>query len=460
MTLDTTNELHTQIQYRLIESLSVSERRHRELVESLREIVFKCDQSGCFTFLNRAWAETLGYSKAESLNRPLVSFLDPEDLERGQQLMAQLHNQQPAIGEELRFRHQAGTIVWLELSAHLNQENQLSGSLTNITDRKQAEAALQEANEALEVRVEQRTAELKTTLQELQRTQAQLVQTEKMSSLGQLVAGIAHEINNPVGFISGNLAHLHHYAHAMLRAIALHQRYNSGLPPSAQAELEALDLEFVMDDLPKMLLSMDIGSERIRQIVLSLRNFSRLDEAEFKAVNIHDGIDSTLMILQHRLKAQPNRPGIQMLKAYGDLPPVECYAGQLNQVFMNLLANAIDALESACLPRPSENGHPRPPDWLPTLTISTAVQAADSGFMVDSVVIRISDNGTGMPETVSRRIFEPFFTTKPIGQGTGMGLSISYQIVAEGHGGQLQCRSTPGQGTEFLIQIPLKQPNA
>jgi two-component system, NtrC family, sensor kinase len=297
-------------------------------------------------------------------------------------------------------------------------------------------------------------------LQELQRTQAQLVQTEKMSSLGQLVAGIAHEINNPVGFISGNLEHLNYYAHALLRAIALHQQHNSGLPPSAQAELEALDLEFVMDDLPKLLLSMDVGSERIRQIVLSLRNFSRLDEAEFKAVNIHEGIDSTLMILQHRLKTHPNRPGIQVLKAYGDLPPVECYAGQLNQVFMNLLANAIDALESACLPRPSGNAHPRPPDWLPTLTISTAVQAADSGFTVDSVVIRISDNGTGMPETVSRRIFEPFFTTKPIGQGTGMGLSISYQIVAEGHGGQLQCWSTPGQGTEFLIQIPLKQPIA
>jgi two-component system, NtrC family, sensor kinase len=291
------------------------------------------------------------------------------------------------------------------------------------------------------------------------------VQTEKMSSLGLLVAGVAHEINNPVSFIYGNLTYANEYVHDLLKAIALYRQHSAGMTASIQAELEALDLDFLMDDLPKLLSSMKVGSDRIRQIVLSLRNFSRLDEAEFKAVDIHEGVDSTLMILQHRLKAHNNNPDIQVIKEYGDLPLVECYAGQLNQVFMNLLTNAIDALEELSC-RPSNalgqkvDAKKQPADWLPTITISTAFNAADSLLHGAAVVIQIKDNGVGMPETVSSRIFEPFFTTKPIGQGTGMGLSISYQIVTEGHGGILQCLSQPDQGTEFLIKIPLTQPDA
>jgi len=461
---DMTNELHTQIQYRLIEKLSESERRYRELVESLREIVFKCDQSGCFTFLNRAWTETLGYSTAESLDRPITFFLHPDDYDRGLQLLVQLQKQQVVISEELRFQHQTGAIVWLELSAHSSALDERAGSLTNITDRKRAEAALQEANEALEMRVEQRTAELKQAMQDLQRTQAQLVQTEKMSSLGQLVAGVAHEINNPVNFIYGNLTHANEYVHDLLKAITLYRQHDASITPAVQAELETLDLEFLMEDLPKLLSSMKVGSDRIRQIVLSLRNFSRLDEAEFKAVDIHEGVDSTLMILQHRLKAHNNNPGIQIIKEYGDLPLVECYAGQLNQVFMNLLTNAIDALEELSC-RPSNvlgqkvDSKKQSADWLPTITIRTAFNAADPLLHQPGVVIQIKDNGAGMSEAVSSRVFEPFFTTKPIGQGTGMGLSISYQIVAERHGGVLQCLSKPDQGTEFLIKIPLTQPD-
>lgn len=291
-----------------------------------------------------------------------------------------------------------------------------------ITERQQAEAELQQA------------------LKDLQKTQIQLIQSEKMSSLGQLVAGVAHEINNPVNFIYGNLQHADDYTQQLLQLIKLYQNYYPYPEPEIQKAKEEADIEYLTEDLPKMLTSMKIGAKRIREIVLSLRIFSRLDEAEFKTADLHEGIDSTLLILQHRIKAQNDRPQIQIVKEYGEIPQIQCFAGQMNQVFMNLLANAIDALEEGFQKELCPN---------PLIRIS-------SEQVNENAVIRIADNGAGIPEEIQSRLFDPFFTTKPIGKGTGMGLSISYQIITEKHGGSLECISSPGQGAEFVIAIPIR----
>jgi len=296
-----------------------------------------------------------------------------------------------------------------------------------------------------EALLEKQSCELEQALKDLKRTQTQLVQAEKMSSLGQLVAGIAHEINNPVNFIHGNLNHVQDYAQNLLDFVQLYQSHYPNPTPEIQIEAEEIDLEFIQTDLPKILDSMKMGTDRIRQIVLSLRNFSRMDEAEFKTVDIHEGIDSTLLILQHRLKDKPESPSIQVIRNYGDLPLVACYPGQLNQAFMNILANAIDALEEVNTKRTYEEIRENPSQ----ITIETSL--VDS----TSVKISISDNGIGMPESVQQRIFDPFFTTKAVGKGTGMGMSISHQIITEKHGGRLDCFSTPGKRTEFMIQIPV-----
>nr|RNJ67060.1 MAG: HAMP domain-containing protein [Leptolyngbya sp. IPPAS B-1204] len=328
-----------------------------------------------------------------------------------------------------------------ELAKSFNQmAQQLRASFGAL---EQANRELEQANEELETRVHARTEELFSALQDLRRTQAQLVQTEKMSSLGQMIAGIAHEINNPVNFIHGNLNHARDYIRDLLAAVQLYQKHY----PSPDAEIvqhsEDVDLDFLTGDLPKLLDSMQEGTRRIREIVLSLRNFSRLDEAEKKHADIHEGIDSTLLILQHRLKPRLERPGIEVIKQYGQLPLVECYPGPLNQVFMNILANAIDALEpylqfTSSVSRPA------------TITITTST-------VQDQVWICIADNGMGMTEATRSKLFDPFFTTKPVGQGTGLGLSISYQIVTEQHHGSLSCTSAPGEGTEFVIAIPIRQ---
>lgn len=291
---------------------------------------------------------------------------------------------------------------------------------------------LKNSYHTLEQKVQERT-------QELRDTQAQLIQSEKMSSLGQLVAGIAHEVNNPANFIHGNLSHLSQYTQDLLELVQLYQKYYPHPVSEIQAKCEEVDLEFLIEDLSKLLYSMKVGSERIRDIVKSLRNFSRLDEADFKSVDIHEGIESTLMILQNRLKARHQHPGIEAIKEYGNLPLIECYAGQLNQVFMNILTNALDALDE------------REQEETKTIRISTTL------YNSELVRICIADNGCGMTEEVKKRLFDPFFTTKPVGKGTGMGMSISYQIVTKKHQGQLWCRSEPGEGTEFWIEIPLHQ---
>ncbi|GET36926.1 GAF domain-containing protein [Microseira wollei] len=288
---------------------------------------------------------------------------------------------------------------------------------------------------------QQQAEQISQTLRDLQDTQTQLIQTEKMSSLGQLVAGIAHEINNPVNFIYGNIAYVREYAESLLNLLELYQQHYPNPALEIQDLADAIDVKFIAEDLPKLLSSMKMGTERIRQLVLSLRNFSRLDEADMKPVNIHEGLESTLLILQPRLKAKPDSPNIEIVKEYGELPQVECYAGQLNQVFMNVLNNAIDALEQSAVNQEITD--------TPTIRIQTFV-------FEESAVICISDNGSGMPEAVKARIFDPFFTTKPVGKGTGLGLSISYQIVVNKHCGVFKCTSEPGKGTQFWIEIPIK----
>ncbi len=309
--------------------------------------------------------------------------------------------------------------------------------------------------------------ELHQALEDLKKAEVQLIQSEKMSSLGQMVAGVAHEINNPVNFIHGNLNYLQDYVKDLLELVKMYQQEYPSPSLALQEAIEEIDLEFLAEDLPQILNSMRIGTERIREIVQTLRNFSRLDEAHMKSVDIHSGIDSTLLILRDRLRAKPGHPTISVIKEYGDLPEVECYPGQLNQVFMNLLANAIDALENAI-----ETGviaQRSPTIWIRTEVkrgtvnqdISVNAQEQYSSRVIvpssDRAMIRIIDNGSGIPDPIQRRLFDPFFTTKPVGKGTGLGLSISYQIVINKHSGTLDCLSTPGDGTEFVISLPLRQ---
>ena len=322
-----------------------------------------------------------------------------------------------------------------------------------IVERQSVELALKKAKDNLEIRVEERTAELKRqtqqleqTLSELKQTQSQLIQSEKMSSLGQLVAGVAHEINNPVNFIYGNIAPARDYVNSLLELADSYQENYPNPQPKVKEKLKTIDLDFIKKDLPKILVSMKTGADRIRDIVKSLRIFSRLDEAEMKLADIHEGIDSTLMILQNRLKPKPDSSGIQVIKKYGDLPKIECYPGQLNQVFMNIIANAIDAFEE------EENKMPLlavGQDKISTIEIYTKM--LDSAW----VEIRIANNGPEIRESVIKQLFDPFFTTKSVGKGTGLGLSISYQIITERHQGQLLCISAPGKGAEFIIKIPI-----
>ena len=297
----------------------------------------------------------------------------------------------------------------------------------------------------VEIKLKQQAEELEKSLFELQRTQAQLIHSEKMSSLGQMVAGIAHEINNPVSFVYGNLIPASTYFQDLLGLVELYQEYYPHPPVAIQQEIETVELDFLKQDLAKLLESMQEGTRRIKEIVISLRNFSRLDESEFKKVNIHDGIDSTLMILRNRLKAKPNRPEIAVAKQYATLPLVDCYPSQLNQVFMNILSNAIDALdeynETLCAEQ-LEN-------------YSSCIHIYTETISENRIAIRIADNGPGISRDIQARLFEPFFTTKDIGNGTGLGLSISYQIIVDKHAGKLSCQSRPGQGTEFLIEIPI-----
>lgn len=350
---------------------------------------------------------------------------------------------------ELKGRRRSGGLFPAEITVaflRTRREDCYTLIIRDITLRKQAETAMQLA-EAKDIEARK----LEKTLKELQATQMQLVHSEKMSSLGQLVAGVAHEINNPINFIYGNLSYVDEYVNDLMELIATYQAENLGHESAViRQKLKSVDLDYLAHDLPKILKSMRGGTERITEIVQSLKEFSHLGGAHIKRVDLHQGLESTLVILGGKLKSKGDRPAIEVLRDYGDLPKVECYPGQLNQVFMNLLTNAIDAIEEKW-----ETQKPEFPEALPTFHPQIIIRTE---FIAgDRVQLHFTDNGIGIPEHVKRRIHDPFFTTKPVGKGTGLGMSISYQIIVERHHGKLSCISTPGQCTRFMIEIPIEQ---
>ncbi|NEP09608.1 MAG: response regulator [Symploca sp. SIO2C1] len=372
---------------------------------------------------------------------------------------------------ELDFRivRPDGSIRYIEAKGEpiLNEWGQLRkffGVAQDITQRKQVEEALRQS----EARERDKATQLELTLNELKRTQSQLVQSEKMSSLGQMVAGVAHEINNPISFIYGNLDPASKYFQDLIDLIQFYQQTYPNPTPEIEELTEEIELDFLVSDWQKLIHSMQVGAERIREIVSSLKNFSRQSESALKPVDIHEGIDNTLLILQHRLRAVGNHSSIEVIKEYGQLPLVSCYASELNQVFMNLLSNAIDALAPPFAKnslselmvnrkwsiKPNKKQSLNPKIWISTKKTGIKLPHQTSQIL-EKVVIRIADNGPGINEQVIHRIFEPFFTTKPVGSGTGLGLSISYQIVVERHRGKLSCFSVEGQGTEFIVEIPV-----
>lgn len=316
-----------------------------------------------------------------------------------------------------------------------------------VLARVQLHLQLRHLTKNLEAMVAARTAELTSALKELQESQLRLAQQDKMSTLGQLVAGVAHEINNPVGFINGNLSHAAGYVKDLLYLINVYQQHFPDPGTDVEAAIESIDLEYLKEDFPKLILSMKEGVERICKISTSLRTFSRGDCDQPILFDIHEGIDSTLMILKHRLKENEHRPAIVIEKDYGQLPAIPCFPGQLNQVFMNFLANAIDALDESNQGRSFEDIRATPNRIL----IQTRLSEPK-----DQVVIRIQDNGIGMSDDVQKKLFEQVFTTKAVGVGTGLGLSITRQIVVEKHGGILKVNSTLGQGSEFIIILPIQ----
>ncbi len=415
----------------------------RMLVQSIDNYeIIMLDPEGYILTWNEGAELLKGYTAQEIIGKHFSCFYGIEDINASlpKQTLLKAINEGRCEIEGWRFRKN-GSQFWANVvtTALKDEKGQLLGfskMTRDVTDRHYAQEALQ-----------QKTQQLEAALKEIKETQAKLIQSEKMSSLGQLVAGIAHEVNNPINFIHGNILHANEYTENLLNLIELYTKYYPQPVAEIQEEIEEIGLDFLVKDLPKLLSSMKVGAERIRQIVLSLRNFSRLDEAEHKAVDVHEGIDNTLLILQHRFKEKVGSSTIKVVKNYGNLPLIECYAGQLNQVFMNIINNGLDALEEYNHQRSLEEikNHPS--------IIKITTEVVDNNW----VQIRIADNGYGIPKEVQKRLFDPFFTTKSVGKGTGLGLSISYQIVVEKHKGDLQCISAPGEGSEFVIKIPIKQ---
>ncbi len=418
------------------QALEQQEEQYRSIFETVNDALAIVDlETRKIVAVNPTWCQMHGYSSQEALTLNATEYVHQnslhlfgefiETIKSGKEFYAQI----VAIGKD-------GMPFDVEVKATSYIYNGRSHALSivrDISERKQFEKTLQ-----------QRTQELEKTLVQLQSTQSQLIQTEKISQLGQLVAGVAHEVNNPVSFISGNLSHAKDYVADLLNLLKLYQQEFPSPGDVIEEEIETINLEYLLEDLPKMISSMKLGTDRIKNIMLSLRNYSRTNSDEKKAVNLHEGIDTTLMILSHRLKAKPERPEIQIEKNYADLPLVECYYGQINQVFMNLISNAIDALDESNNGKTYHEVNKNP-------NIITITTETDENW----ATIIIADNGTGIPPQAKAQLFDAFFTTKEEGKGTGLGLSISYQIITEKHHGILECVSSPGNGAEFIIKIPI-----
>jgi two-component system, NtrC family, sensor kinase len=464
-------------------SLPEPDDRFRHLVEGIKDFgIYMLDESGRFISWNpgaekiSAWKEKDTIGKSFSLLFPL----DQIEQDKPQELLKSAVKTGRAEYENWHIRRDE-TRFWghIIMTVLKDEAGKILGFATVMQDKTvqhKIEEALHDSYEEMEQKIEERTAvlrksneklleeirvrkrtelylkqskaslkhqahQLEQTLHTLQQTQAQLVHNEKMLSLGQLVAGLAHEINNPVNFIHGNLSYIKSYIEDLIELIQAYQKHYSNPAPELQERLEEIDLEFIQSDIPNILSSMNIGTQRIIKIVESLRNFSRHDEAQIKKVDIHEGIESTLVILSHQLSLDRFKE-IKIVKEYKDLPKIECYASHVNQALMHIFQNSIDAL--------AEKFQTIQEYSYPTIWIQT--EAKES-----SILIKIKDNGAGMSADVCQRAFDPFFTTKPIGQGTGLGLSTSYKIVVEQHRGQLTCVSTPGEGTKLTIEIPTKQ---
>ncbi|NEO82793.1 MAG: ammonium transporter [Spirulina sp. SIO3F2] len=426
----------------VMDAMEAAVTRHQAIVHSSMDAILTFDTHTFKIISANPRSEALfGYRHTDLLNLAIDDLLDwsIQTSSERHQLLQQFTSHQP---QEVVSHRQDGSIFPAEVTlarVEFGHRSFLTGTFRDITERKQAQEALQRQRE---------NEALQKTLTELKAAQTQLIQSEKMSSLGQMVAGVAHEINNPVNFIAGNLTYAQTYIEDLLHIVDLYQQCFPDIPEEIQEALEEVEFDYLREDFPKLHSSLRLGTERIQEIVKSLRIFSRLDEAEVKQVNLHEGLDSTLLILRNRLKAplKGSAEPICVVRNYAELPLVECYAGQLNQVFMNLLSNAIDALEEAW-----ENSYFSAPTH-PTIEIATEI------FGHNWVRITISDNGMGVAPEAQSKLFDPFFTTKEVGKGTGLGLSISYQVVVERHQGQMSCQTATIGGAAFVVEIPIQQP--
>jgi PAS domain S-box-containing protein len=445
-------ETQERIQREQVErDLMASQQLLQLVMDTLPEAIFWKDRNSVYLGCNRNFAEDAGLSSPEKIvgrtdfempwKREEAEFYRECDRQVMITNIPELGIIEPQLNSE-------GTQTWLETNkAPLhNVQGQVIGILgtyQDITKRKEAEIALQVLNQKLKLQ----TAELGSTLEQLQQSQLQLIQREKMSALGNMVAGVAHEINNPVGFLSGNLDPAQDYVQDLFELLDLYEQRFPQPGSDITEKIEVIDLAFLREDMPKVLRSMREGIKRIGNISTSLRTFSRADTEHRVPFHLHEGLESTLLILKHRLKANEHRPAIEILENYSEMPAIRCFPGQLNQVFMNLLANAIDALDESNQGKSFDEIQVQPNFIMVTTELSVDQQWA---------VIKIKDNGIGMTEATQHKMFENLFTTKGVGKGTGLGLAIARQIIVEKHNGMIEVHSVFGQGTEFVIKIPVE----